>query len=345
VAVTIQDVARAARVSPSTVSNVLNGRDRRMLPATRVRVEEAIAALGYRPNRAARQLRTGRIQMLGLVVPSVANPFWGAFAQLVESAALRSDFRVLLCNSERDPARESEYLEELWADGIGSVLLCSSLPSIAHVETFLRRGMTIVAFDRTGQLGDPPLTNISVDNSLGAQLATNHLLELGHCRLAFVSGTVASVNRQERLDGFRRALDRAGLPAEGALVHRGGNGRDGDRDAAAAGRAAARELLGAASAPTAIVANNDMFAIGVCAGVRDAGFEVGRDISVVGFDDIALADLTFPALTTVRQPLPEMAAATVEYLLGSSATGVGRSVLMRPELVVRASTGPVRPAR
>jgi DNA-binding LacI/PurR family transcriptional regulator len=332
VAVTIQQVARAARVSPSTVSNVLNGRDSRMLPATRVRVEEAIAELGYRPNRAARQLRTGRIQMLGLVVPSVANPFWGAFAQHVESVALRSDFRVLLCNSGRDPARESEYLEELWADGVGSVLLCSSLPSIAHVETFLRRGMTIVAFDRTGQLGDPPLTNISVDNSLGAQLATNHLLELGHRRL---------VNRQERLDGFRRALDRAGLPAEAALVRCGGNGRDGDRDAAAAGRAAARELLGAASAPTAIVANNDMFAIGVCAGVRDVGLEVGRDISVVGFDDIALADLTFPALTTVRQPLPEMAAATVEYLLGSGATGVGRSVLMRPELVVRASTGPL----
>ncbi|HEX4249497.1 MAG TPA: LacI family DNA-binding transcriptional regulator, partial [Pseudonocardia sp.] len=149
--VTIQEVARAAQVSPSTVSNVLNGRDSRMLPATKLRVEQAIERLGYRPNRAARQLRTGRIQLIGLVVPSVANPFWGRFTHLVESVAMQSGFRVLLCNSDRDPARETEYLEELWADGITSVLLCSSLPSIAHVQPYLRRGMTVVAFDRTSQ--------------------------------------------------------------------------------------------------------------------------------------------------------------------------------------------------
>ncbi|HEY0578032.1 MAG TPA: LacI family DNA-binding transcriptional regulator [Pseudonocardia sp.] len=340
-AVTIQEVARAAKVSTSTVSNVLNGRQGRMLPATKLRVEETIARLGYRPNRAARQLRTGKLQMLGLVVPSVANPFWGTFAHLVESIALKSGIRVLLCNSERDAARESEYLEELWADGISGVLLCSSLPSIAHVQPFLERGMTIVAFDRTSQLGDPALINISVDNSLGARLATSHLLDLGHRRLAFVSGKVTSVNRQERLDGFLRTLDRAGLPADPALIYRDGGGEGpGEFDGAEVGRAAARELLGRASPPTAIVANNDMFAIGVCAGARDAGLEVGRDVSVVGFDDIALADLTFPALTTVRQPLAEMAEVTVEYLLRGSSARAAHSVLMRPELIVRASTGP-----
>ncbi|WP_279578982.1 LacI family DNA-binding transcriptional regulator [Fodinicola feengrottensis] len=279
-AVTIQEVARAANVSPSTVSNVLNGRDSRMLPETKVRVEQAIAQLGYRPNRAARQLRTGRIQMLGLVVPSVANPFWGTFAQLVESVALRSGFRVLLCNSERDPQREAEYLEELWADGVSSVLLCSSLPSISHVQPFLERGMTIVAFDRTSQLGDPPsLTNVSVDNSLGAQLATSHLLELGHRRLAFVSGRVHSVNRKERLDGFLSTVDRAGIAANEVLVWKdSGSGRAGDLDAAEVGRAAARELLSRPCPPTAFVATNDMFAIGVCAGVRDAGLRVGADV-------------------------------------------------------------------
>lgn len=335
-AVTIQEVARAARVSPSTVSNVLNGRDGRMLPETKVRVEAAIARLGYRPNRAARQLRTGRIQMLGLVVPSVANPFWGTFAQLVESIALRSGFRVLLCNSERDPEREYEYLEELWADGIGSVVLCSSLPSIAHVAPFLQRGMRIVAFDRTSQLGDPgSLTNISVDNSLGAQLATTHLLELGHRRLAFVSGKLQSVNRRERLDGFRSTMDRAGLPA---VVWTEGSGRAGDQDAADVGRAAVRELLEKPTSPTAFFAVNDMCALGVCAGVCDAGLVVGKDISVIGFDDITLANLTFPALTTVRQPLPEMAAAAVTHLIGSADSGAGQSVMMRPELVVRAST-------
>jgi DNA-binding LacI/PurR family transcriptional regulator len=344
VAVTIQEVARAAGVSPSTVSNVLNGRDGRMLPATKLRVEQTIARLGYRPSRVARQLRTGRIPLLGLVVPSVANPFWGRFAHLVESVAMRSGFRVLLGNSDRDPARETEYLEELWADGITSVLLCSSLPSIAHVQPYLRRGMTVVAFDRTSQLGDPVLVNVSVDNSLGAQLATHHLLELGHRRIAFVSGRLSSVNRRERLDGFLRTLDRAGVPADPALVYRDDADRAADRagdlDAAELGRLAARELLARPAAPTAIVAINDLFAIGVCAGVRDAGLRVGRDVSVVGFDDISLAGLTSPALTTVRQPLPEMAEVTVRLLVGDCPARAGQSVLMRPELVVRESTGP-----
>jgi DNA-binding LacI/PurR family transcriptional regulator len=340
VVVTIQEVARAAQVSPSTVSNVLNGRDSRMLPATKLRVEQAIERLGYRPNRAARQLRTGRIQLIGLVVPSVANPFWGRFTHLVESVAMQSGFRVLLCNSDRDPARETEYLEELWADGITSVLLCSSLPSIAHVQPYLRRGMTVVAFDRTSQLGDPVLVNVSVDNSLGAQLATHHLLELGHRRVAFVSGRLTSINRRERLDGFLRTLERAGVEVDPALLYRDDADRAGDLDAAELGRRAARELLARPGAPTAIVAINDLFAIGVCAGVRDAGLRVGGDVSVVGFDDITLAEMTSPALTTVRQPLPEMAEATVRLLVGDAPARAGQSVLMRPELVVRASTGP-----
>jgi len=127
VAVTIQEVARAARVSPSTVSNVLNGRDRRMLPATRVRVEEAIAALGYRPNRAARQLRTGRIQMLGLVVPSVANPFWVPSRNSSNRSRCGRTSGSCCANSERDAARESST-GELWADGNRSVLLCRRCP-------------------------------------------------------------------------------------------------------------------------------------------------------------------------------------------------------------------------
>ena len=116
-AVTIYQVAEAAGVSPSTVSNVLNGRDGRMLPQTRRRVEQAMTELGYHPNRAARQLRTGRSSAIGLIVPSVANPFWGAFARHLEAAALAQGYHVLLCNSERDPARERTYVEELWADG------------------------------------------------------------------------------------------------------------------------------------------------------------------------------------------------------------------------------------
>ncbi len=345
--VTIHQVAAEAGVSPSTVSNVLNGRSDRMLPQTRERVEQAIARLGYRPNGPARQLRTGRSQVVGLVVPSVANPFWGTFARHLEAAALQAGYRVLLCNSERDPERERDYLEELWADGIRGVVLCSSLPSLQHVLPLVERGLAMVAFDRTAQAGDPPsLVNISVDNVVGAELATRHLLQLGHRRLAFVSGSLRSVNRRARFRGFEAALEEFGLTAEDALVWSGGpEDHYGDLDFPLLGRTAARELLTSGRPPTAIVAVNDMCALGISAGARDAGLQVGVDVSVVGFDDIVLADLATPPLTTIRQPLPAMADAAFAHLRSgvepAAANGsTGSSLLMRPELIVRGSTGP-----
>ncbi|QYN31981.1 LacI family transcriptional regulator [Pseudonocardia sp. DSM 110487] len=349
--VTIHQVAAEAGVSPSTVSNVLNGRSDRMLPQTRERVEEAIARLGYRPNGPARQLRTGRSQVLGLVVPSVANPFWGTFARHLEAAALQAGYRVLLCNSEREPARERDYLEELWADGIRGVVLCSSLPSLEHVLPLVERGLTLIAFDRTAQAGDPPsLVNISVDNAVGAELATRHLLQLGHRTLAFVSGSLRSVNRRARFRGFDAALEEYGLSTEDAVVWSGGTqdhygDRFGDLDFPDLGRTAARELLASGRPPTAIVAINDMCALGIIAGARDAGLAVGTDLSVVGFDDIVLADLATPPLTTIRQPLPAMADAAFAHLRagveGGGSPPNGGSLLLRPELVVRSSTGPV----
>jgi DNA-binding LacI/PurR family transcriptional regulator len=344
--VTIHQVAQAAGVSPSTVSNLLNGRVDRMLPATRARVEQAITKLGYRPNRAARLLRTGRTQVIGLVVPSVGNPFWGELARHLEAAALADGYHVLLCNSERDPARERGYIEELFADGIRGVVLCSSLPSLEHVTSFMDRGLKLVAFDRTAQADDPAsLVSISVDNAVGTELATRHLLELGHRKLAFVSGSVRSVNRQERFRGFQAALRGYGLTPDDAIVWSGAAEHGfGDEDSAELGRAAARDLARAADRPTGIVAINDMCALGVCRGIRDAGLDVPADVSVVGFDDILLADLYQPPLTTVRQPLREMATATFDELrvrIEQDQPVAGRSLLMRPELVVRESTVPV----
>ncbi|MET7927518.1 LacI family DNA-binding transcriptional regulator [Streptomyces sp. NPDC005349] len=340
--VTIHQVAEAAGVSASTVSNVLNGRTDRMQPATLARVEQAIEQLSYRPNRAARMLRTGRIQVIGLIVPSVANPFWGALARELEAVALAEGYHVLLCNSERDPARELKYGEELLADGVSGVVLCSSLPSLDHVAPLLKRGLKMVAFDRAAQAGDPPsLASISVDNAMGAELATRHLLDLGHRRLAFVSGSVNSVNRRERLRGFRSALEEAGIdPAQGVVWPGAATSEFGDKESAELGRSAARELLSVPEPPTGFVAINDMCAIGVCRGARDAGLSAGREVSVVGFDDILLAELFEPPLTTVRQPLPEMAAETFQQLRAhiESTSGAGRSLLIRPRLVVREST-------
>ncbi|MPZ25010.1 MAG: LacI family DNA-binding transcriptional regulator [Micromonosporaceae bacterium] len=343
--ITIQQVAQAAGVSPSTVSNLLNGRAHRMLPATRHRVEKAIERLGYRPNRAARQLRTGRTQTIGLVVPSVGNPFWGAFARHLESAALAEGYHVLLCNSERNPERERHYIDELWSDGIRGVVLCSSLPSLDHVRPLIERGLQLVTFDRAAQAADPEsLVSISVDNVVGMHLATTHLIGLGHRRLAFVSGALGSVNRKDRYRGFVDALELAGLPADSAAVWSGASAEwFGDVEAAELGREAARELLSGDRPPTGIVAVNDMCALGVCRGIRDVGLRVAHDVSVVGFDDIVLADLYDPPLTTVRQPSPQLATSAFAELkarVENPGTTPGRSLLVRPELVVRESTAP-----
>jgi DNA-binding LacI/PurR family transcriptional regulator len=342
--VTLQHVAKAAGVSPSTVSNLLNGRAHLMQPETRRRVEEAIEQLGYQPNRAARNLRTGRTRTVGLVVPSVGNPFWGTFARHLESAAQAEGYNVLLCNSERDPGRERRYVEELWSDGIRGIILCSSLPSLEHVTPLIKRGLQLVAFDRTAQADDPDiLVNISIDNTVGTQLATTHLTGLGHTKLAFVSGALGSVNRKQRYHGFATALEQAGIPSAGSLWPGADHQQFGDVESAELGRRAARELLSSENPPTGIVAINDMCALGICRGVRDAGLEVAKDVSVVGFDDIVLADLYDPPLTTVRQPMYEMASAAISELksrIEDPGARQGRSLLLRPELVVRESTAP-----
>ncbi|RYV52118.1 LacI family DNA-binding transcriptional regulator [Pengzhenrongella frigida] len=342
-AVTIQQVARAAGVSPSTVSNLLTGRSERMLPATRARVTAAIEQLGYRPNRAARQLRTGRTRTVGLIVPSVGNPFWGAFARELEHAALADGYNVLLCNSERDPERERRYVEDLWDDGVRGVVLCTSLPSLQHLAPVIDRGLQLVTFDRPTQPDDPAsVVSISIDNNVGGFLAASHLTRLGHRKLAFVSGSLRSVNRTGRFQGFCSAVESAGLDVADMAVWPTSDGAPfGDVEAAEIGRRAAHDLFSTDDRPTGVVAVNDMTALGLCRGLRDLGLRVGRDVSVVGFDDIVLADLYDPPLTTVRQPIAQMARlamAEVASHSGAAPTESGRSVLLRPELVVRDST-------
>lgn len=310
-----------------------------MRARTRQRVLRAIAELGYRPSRVARQLRTGRAQMIGLLVPSVANPFWGSFARVLESEALRWGLQVLLCNSERDPERERTYVDELWASGVRGVVIGTSLPSLAHLRPALRDGLRVVAFDRERQADDGPgLISVSVDNYVGALLATRHLVGLGHTRIGFVSGEIATVSRRRRLAGWRAALREAGVRPSPSLVWTGEGSGFGDTQAAELGQQGMTALLRLRRAPTAVVTINDMYAIGACAAAREHGLSVPGDVSVAGFDDIFLAPLYNPPLTTVDQPLEEMAEVVIDALRHP---GEDRPpVVVTPRLVIRASTAP-----
>jgi DNA-binding LacI/PurR family transcriptional regulator len=345
--VTIQDVARLAGVSPTSVSNVLNGRFERMGEETVKRIQRAIKQLGYTPSLVARQLKIGYVPIIGLIVPSVANPFWGAFASAAEETALRHGFRVLLCNSERNLVREQSYAEDMWAQGIRAIIFGSSSLSLTHLFSLVERGLYTITFDRhTLQDDSFDVDSVSIDNMLAGRLATEHLIALGHRRIGLLSGPIRTVSRIDRLKGYRTALTDAGIPVDPHLIWEAASDSPfGDIEGAVLGRIGAREVLSRENPPTAIIGINDLYALGAYAGVHDVGLSIPSTCSIVGFDDIMFAEIAQPPLTTIRQPLQEMLRVAVERLIGrlEKADDSGSMVhhSFTPRLIVRGSTAPV----
>lgn len=345
---TIKDVARLAGVSQSTVSNALNGRSGKLAQETADRIRSAIDTLGYTPHGLARQLKQGHANIIGVLVPSVANPFWGEFVRTVEEAALALSFGVLVGSTDRSRDRERAYAEAMYQQGIRTLILASSLLSLDHLASLARRGLFIVTFDRRFHEGDfANVDCVTVNNAKGAALATQHLLDLGHRRIGFLSGPIGTDNRTDRYEGYRTTLAAAGIVPQRSWAWESSGQQTADfGDAASAelGRAGSRDLLSRPEPVTAIVTVNDMYALGAYAGARDCGLKVGRDVSIVGFDDIVLAGFVEPGLTTVRQPVRLMAKAAVDRLVGrlqrSGHTDDLAASDFEPELVVRASTGP-----
>ena len=339
----LREVAALAGVSTSTVSNVINGRLNRMGAATRDRVRGAMEQLGYTPNQLARQLRTGQVHAVGLIVPSVANPFWGFVARGVESAAHERGYQVLLCNSERDPGRESEYVETLLQSGIRGLILASSPVSLDHLIAFQSRGLKVVSLDRTSAVANPIVGSVGIDSVLAARLAISHLTGLGHRRIAFVSGPIRTASRKQRLAGYRGALRDAGIEPDPELIWEGRSVASfGDAEGAELGRLAAHQLLSSPKRPTALFTINDMYAMGAYAGARDLGLDIPGDVSIVGFDDIpVLAEVLTPPLTTIRQPLDQMLTIATNQLIskleGEPHNG-DHHITLAPKLIVRAST-------
>ena len=340
---TIADVARLARVSTSSVSNVLNGRSQRMRPDTQDRIQHAIEQLGYTPNQAARQLKTGKSPIIGLIVPSVANPFFGFFARRVEEAAKSKGYQVLLGNSDRDPELESQYAEGLWGLGIRGIIFGTSLQRYTHLEKLIHKGMHIVAFDRSQQDDHLDIDCIGVDNVQATRLLTKHLIALGHRRIGFVCGPIVTVSRKDRLQGYGTSLAEAGIEQDPLLIWEGVTDNFGDTSTVKLGRQGAHDLLSRPDPPSAIIAINDMYAFGVYAGARDLGLKIPQDVSITGIDNIPLAEVMEPALTTVQQPIDEIARLAVECLIGrvqgQNSEPSGHQALS-PELIVRKSTAP-----
>ena len=327
---TIGDVALRSGVSTATVSRVLSGAAEAR-PATRARVLAAVEALGYRPSAVARALKRQATHTIGLVITDIQNPYYPEIVRAVEDAARERGWLVLLCNAGEDPDRQRAELELLLERRVDGLILAASRIGRRHSEWLALAPVPVVLVNCRAP-GDA-LASVRSDNRAGARAATRHLLELGHRRIGHVSASTRDPAVRERLTGIRDALRGSGGAGSLPVTYGDGHVSGGER--------AACELLAAHPDLTAILAYNDLTAIGVLRAVRASGRHVPADVSVVGFDDIDLAAWLDPPLTTVRQQKSTLGRWAVETLdaLGSGRLGAPIPVRrLETPLVVRAST-------
>ena len=329
----LHEVARRADVSVSTVSRVLNVPDK-VSAETRVRVERAIAELGYRPSRVARRLRLrrGRAHIVGLIIPDIQNPFYSDIVRGVEDVAYDRDYAVILCNSDESPEREEFYLNVLVSESADGVIL----PPIHGDEKTTARlsslPLPVVCLDR--RLARLAVDTVVVDNRQGAYDATAHLIALGHRRIGLLDGPLGLSSFRERRDGYLAALREHDIPVDEGLI---ASGEPRLED----GRRMANGLLSLDPPPTALFAASNLITLGALEAIRGRGLEVPAQVAVVGFDDAPWAGLLACPLTTVSQPSYEMGRRAAR-LMFDRLDEPDRSpalVILAPSLVVRASCG------
>lgn len=345
--VTSKDVARLAGVSRTTVSLVLNNIPNSRIPEeTRRKVLKAAQELNYQPNVLAQSLKTKRSKIIGLVIPSITNPFFPSIAQGVEDVANAHGYNIFLCNSFRDPEKEKGYIRALASKQVDGIIFTSITYNVDYIRELRNQGVAIVAFDR--RINDNDVDSVLFDNFKGGEMAAEYLLGMGHKNIAFLSGPTNISSRSDRLEGYKNALKKAGIDINPLYIFLDDfmeeEGRDTNYEVEAGYRMALRVLEDHPEV-TAIFAVNDMTAIGVLKAIREKRLKVPTDISLIGFDNIILADLIDPPLTTIKQPKYKMGKAAAELLIsrleGLSVTGPKHTLLFPPELVVRESVSPV----
>jgi len=333
---TIYDIAKHVGVSAGTVSRALSRPDK-VLPATRTRIEEAAAALGYVPNTVARTLKTQRSGKILVTVPDIANPFFAQILQGAEDAAQAVGYAVLLGDTQHRPEREERYAQMLRrneADGL--IVLGHRLPPTARaiVQQLGAAAPVVNGCEFDPALGLP---SVHIDNAAAARAVMDHLYALGHERIAVVGGPPDNPLHQQRLEGVRSAGGARGRARQLSVV-------PGDFSVES-GHAAAQQLLAAANAPTAIFCFSDQMALGALAVCRERGIRVPEEVSIVGFDDLASSQYLTPPLTTVRQPMREIGERAVTLLLAIiERADVPLQQTLPFSLMVRGSTAVPPPA-
>lgn len=327
---TIREVASRAGVSPTTVSHVINN-TRFVSADARQRVLDAMAELNYRPNVLARSLRRGETRTLGLILPDSANPFFAEIARAIEDTAFRNGYNVILGNSENELTKEQVYVDVLVNKQVDGLIFVATGDHSPSLEQLVNDGLPVVVVDR--RLSDLEVDTVLTDNLQGGLTATRYLLDLGHRRIACITGPSNLTPSAERVIGYRQALEERSLPVDETLIRKGDFHPH-------SGYLAVSQLLHTEPRPTAFFICNDMMAIGALRALAEARLQVPQDCSLLGFDDIELASYVTPPLTTIRQDKNAMAEAAVQLLLERIAEPSlpARTRILPTRLVERQST-------
>jgi LacI family transcriptional regulator len=340
----IVDVAKHARVSVATVSRIVSGSSHPVSRETRTRVLAAARELNYSPSALAQALVTRQTHIVAVIVGDAADPYFAAIVRGVEDVARQNGYLVVICNSDRVPEIEVEYLRTLDDYRIDGVIFAGGgLNGANYVDETLS---ALVAFRQRGAavvtLGKHlfPSLSVQVDNWAIASDAAGYLIDLGHRQIAYISGPAVLLTSDLRLSGFRSALERHGLASDPALIFDGDYTYEG-------GLRAAQAIMAQPVRPSAVLASNDLMAIGCLIGLKRAGLRVPDDVSLMGIDDISTARFVDPPLSTVAIPMRELGVTAMEQLLQlrkEGAAGDGE-IRLPHQLVIRQSTAPPRPGR
>lgn len=330
----IKDIARLSGSGISTVSRVVNNSGY-VSEATRQRVEQAIADLGYRPNAGARMMRSGRSNLIGVLVPSIKVDFFGRLAHRLERVLFAKGYQTLICSTAEDASHEAEYVEMLSAQQVDGVLVASVGGDAQAFDRLKMANVPILALDRP--IAGLGAMSVRADHFAGGQIAANHLMDLGHKTIAVIGAPKQSQPVQMRAAGVLQACEARGRAAPKSSF--------GDDHTVQSCAALAQEMLSQTPRPTGIVATSDIAAIGILHAARALDIAIPQDLSVTGFDDTPMASYVFPPLTTVAQPIDQIAQEAIAALLGmigSPEDTAPADIILPLTLRQRESTAPVR---
>jgi DNA-binding LacI/PurR family transcriptional regulator len=333
--ISIQDIARAAGVSHSTVSRAL--RDSPLISVdVREQIQRLAHEMGYTPNAIAQSLQTRHTSTIGLVVTSIADPFLSDVVKGIEEVTRAAGFSVFLSATHNDPDQEMVIIETFHRRRVDGILVASSRITSEYKKRLDHVRVPTVLINSQAESQYELLNWVSVDDRMGAQLAVEYLLHLGHCSIGYLGSSSRPRSNRQRLQGYQSALAAADMPCRDARVVIAAGTEASLEEDVAAGQASLPRLLEAGI--TAVFCQNDMIAIGILMACQERGIAVPQELSVIGFDDIRMASYVAPPLTTICQPKLELGRLAAQVMLDLLRNRPGRNHILQPTLVIRAST-------